>query len=540
MKKIFTLCVLVCITIFSRSQAVLNELYPQPGASYHEFFELYNEGSSTENLDNYTLVSYYEESGGKSGFYVLDLPNDNVAAHGYYVGASQLTFDIQGQLGLTANSNWNSLGSGGALTKWEKNGSSYTSVAVPVNLNDLFVKITGAGGVFHVFVYKNGIIVNGIIGGANTTSVPSYIKAMPNLPVNMIGSSPDFTIDFNAIPDNSLEYISSSVGTNNGYFRNVDGLCGDWLKSDSPGQHTPGYTNGLSPNLNPASQVSISAIVSQYAGDPTKALLTYNITAGPAGAFPVTVEVYSDLGVAGQLDLNDVLIDTRIIASTAAGAQYIILPTWDVSVIIVIKSASDCYNKTIAVGNYWSVLPVQLISFQGNVNSSNKISLQWKVANNKIADQFEVQRSYDGKDFKTIGLVFSSEKADIENYMFYETIGSFDKVMYRLKMIDQNGHINYSRTLVFQSKLTTAVNSIKIMGNPVIDQLTFSYTAFATKMIDIKVYDMSGRIVMKNKLNSLEGTNMISFPLDSTFKPSMYVVEVNNGTDIQKAKFIKQ
>ncbi len=540
MKKIFTLYVFVCAAILTRSQAVLNEVYPQPGNGYSEFFELYNENNSPESLDNYTLVAYYEEPVGKSGFYVLDLPNYTIAAHGYYVCASQSPFDIQSQLGLTANSNWNSLGSCSGLTKWEKNGSSYTQVSVPANLNDLFVKITGSGGVFHVFLYKNGILVNGIIAGFSTTVIPSYIKAMPSLPVDMSCGSPDFTINFNTIADNSLEYLTNSAGTDNGYYRSSDGLCGEWLKSDQPGQHTPGFTNGLAASLNPANQLSISAIVSQYAGDPTKALLTYNITAGPAGAFPITVEVYSDLGVAGQLDLNDALIDTRTITSTAAGPQYVILPTWDVSVIIVVKSASDCYNKTIAVGNYWSVLPVQLISFQGNVNASNKISLQWKVANNKIVDQFEVQRSYDGQDFKTIGLVFSSEKFDIENYMFYETISSFDKVMYRLKMIDKDGHISYSKTLVFQSKLTTATNSIKILGNPVNDQLTFNYTALATQAVDIKIYDMSGRIMMRNKINSLEGNNMISFPLDSTFKPSMYVIEVNNGTDIQNAKFVKQ
>ena len=276
--------------IVSRSQAVLNEIYPQPGNGYHEFFELYNENNSTENLDNYTLVTYYEETGGMSGFYVFDLPNQNVSAHGYYVAASQSTFDIQGQLGLTANSNWNSLGSGGSLTKWEKSGSSYVSVAVPANLNDLFVKINGGGGgVFHAFVYKNGIIVNGLIGGISTNVVPAYIKAMPNLPVDMSGGSPDFTINFNSMADNSLEYLTNSVGTNNGYFRSSDGLCGDWLKSDSPGQHTPGQTNGTALNLSSSSQISIAAVISQYLMDTTKALLTYNLTSIPAGAFPVSV-----------------------------------------------------------------------------------------------------------------------------------------------------------------------------------------------------------------------------------------------------------
>lgn len=538
MKKFFTLCVLVCSVIISRSQAVLNELYPQPGNGYHEFFELYNESDTTENLDNYTVVIYYEE-GVTSGFYILDLPNYSLSANGYYVGASQNPFDIQSQLGQPANFSWNSMPAGGALTKWERNGSTYTSVPVPANLNDLIVRVNGGGGsgVFHVFVYKNGILVNGIIGGISTSVIPAYIKTMPNLPVNMTGSSPDFTINFGTMPDNSLEYLPNAVGTNNGYFRSADGFCGEWLKSDSPGQHTPLQTNGTSANL--TSQISIAASISQYIGDPNKALLTYNLSAGPASAFPVIVEVYIDNGIAGQLDINDVLFDTRTINDASAGAQNIILPNWDINVIIVLRPASNCYKRTIPVTNFWSVLPVHLINFQGNINNSNKVSLQWKVGDNETINQFEVERSYDGIEFKTIALVFASEKNGIEDYIFYETINNFDKVMYRLKMIDKRNEVSYSRILVFQNKLTTNNNNIKIIGNPVKDKLTFNYTAYTTQIVDVKIYDMSGRIMMSNKISSLEGNNIISFPLASTLKANMYLVEVNNGAEIQTAKFIK-
>jgi hypothetical protein len=51
---------------------------------------------------------------------------------------------------------------------------------------------------------------------------------------------------------------------------------------------------------------------------------------------------------------------------------------------------------------------------------------------------------------------------------------------------------------------------------------------------------MSGRIVLKNKVNSLEGSNVISLPLSSTLTTGMYIVEVNNGTELQSSKFIKQ
>jgi hypothetical protein len=539
MKKFFTLCVLTGIVLVTYSQAVLNEIYPQPGSGDHEFFELYNENNSLEYLDNYTLVLYYEEPGGKSGFYVLDFPNDSIAAHSYFSGAAQSPYNIQGQSNITADFSWNSMPPGGSLTKWEKNGSSYTSVSVPANLNDLFVKITGVGGVFHTFLYKNGILVNGVIGGLNATVVPPYLKAMPNLPVDMSGSSPDFTINFNAIPDNSLEYIPNSVGTNNGYYRSSDGLCGEWLKSDQPGQHTPKLTNGMSLSLTPSNQLSIAAVISGHGSDPNKSVLTYNISSAPAGAFPLTVEIYIDRGVAGEWDINDSLIDLRTILSASSGSQDIILSTLKTSVIIVVKSASDCYNKNLPVASYWSVLPVELISFQGNINKNNKVSLEWKVAGNETIDRFELQRSYDGNEFKTIGIVFASEKKDSEEYLFYETINSVNKASYRLKMIDKNNKVTYSKILVFQTKAATNSN-IKIIGNPVTDKITFSYSSFTAQVIDVKVYDMTGKVIMSNKINGLEGSNTMSFPLTSNLKPNMYVLEVSNGTGIQTAKFIKQ
>lgn len=535
MKKVFTFNLFLGLAILSRSQAVLNEVYPQPGIGNHEFFELYNENNYTENLDNYTLIAFYEE-GSASGFYVLDLPNTSVNANDYYVGASQTPFNIQGQSGVNANFSWNAMPASGSLTKWEKNGSSYTSVSVPADLNELFVKITGAGGVYHIFIYKNGRIVNGIVGGLNTSVVPSYIKSMPDLYIDMSNSSPDFTINFNSIPDNALEYISSSTGTNNGYYRSSDGLCGEWLKSDNGAQHTPGSTNGGATSS--SGSLSISAVISHFETDSTKSLLTYNISAGPGIAFPVVVSVYSDLGIESQFDINDTLIDSRTIANAAMGPQNIILQSWNISVIIVVKAASDCYDTTLAIGSYWFVLPVKLVSIQGNINSDNKVQFQWKVDNNEMIKYFEVEKSYDGKEFKTAGLVFTSEKKGVEDYLFYETLPAFEKVMYRLKIISRTNEVGYSRILIFQSKNNN--NNLKIIGNPVIDQLTLSYTSGIDKIISIKIYDLAGKTIMCRKINSSKGENLVNFLLPSYMNPAIYVVEINTGTSVETKKFIKQ
>ena len=184
-------------------------------------------------------------------------------------------------------------------------------------------------------------------------------------------------------------------------------------------------------------------------------------------------------------------------------------------------------------------LPVHLMSFQGNMNKNNKVTLNWMVADNETVQSFEVERSTNGRDFTTVGVVLASEKIGTENYMFYETVNSGEKIMYRLRMIDKGHDIDYSKTLIFNLK-TTLSNNIKIIGNPVNDKLTFSYASSSTQPVSIKVYEMSGKLVMDNKVNISEGNNTMSLSLATTFKPGMYVVAINNGTESQTAKFIKQ
>lgn len=524
MKKIFTLCVLFIVVIRSNSQVVLNEVYTDPGNGKHEFFELYNTtvNATGENLGDYTLISYYEESG-KTGFYVLDFPNQTIYSKSFATGAAASPFNIQGQSGLTASFSWNALPAGGQLTKWEKNGSSYTSVSVPANLNDMFVKKSGGSGAsYHVFLFKNGTLINGIIGGS-AGPIPSYITSMPTFTVGQIG----FAVDFNNLSVSQIDFINSNTGSDNGYYRTYNGFCGVWTKSASGSDHTPNTTNG-----SPSTQITMTGFINGSS-------FTYNISGGPAGSFPLVAEVYRDLGTIGTLDENDVLVNSTNLATSSAGQQQVALPGSTSTVLLVAKTQNSCYDHIMAFETSLSTLPVHLISFQGNLNKNNKVTLTWTAAENETVDHFEVERSTNGKDFTTAALVFATEKRGNEDYMYFETINSNDKVMFRLKMFDKDQDIDYSKILVFQTRSVNS-NEIKIYGNPVKDKLTFSYASTTNQTTDVKVYDFAGKAVMSQKVSSQEGSNMVSLPLQSTFKPGMYVVEVSNGNDRQIAKFVKQ
>lgn len=87
--------------------------------------------------------------------------------------------------------------------------------------------------------------------------------------------------------------------------------------------------------------------------------------------------------------------------------------------------------------------------FEGSL-SGNKIILHWTVKNNETANQFEVQKSSDGKHFKMAALVFGTDSAEWNNYEFFEKAIS-KKVLYRIKLISKNDSTEYSSVIAINA-----------------------------------------------------------------------------------------
>ncbi|HEV7781007.1 MAG TPA: hypothetical protein VGO58_07055 [Chitinophagaceae bacterium] len=86
--------------------------------------------------------------------------------------------------------------------------------------------------------------------------------------------------------------------------------------------------------------------------------------------------------------------------------------------------------------------PAKVISFDGSI-TSNKVILNWVVGENETADQFEVEKSTDGKNFTMAALVFGTDKPATDKYQFYEKAGN-QRTLYRIKLINKNHQSEYS------------------------------------------------------------------------------------------------
>jgi len=547
MNKILLSISLASSVLIAKTQVVFNEIYPSPSVHNNEFFELYNtSGSSTPmSLDNYTVVTYFRISG-KEGFFVMDLPNLTIAPKGYFVGASAIPYDYQNVTNSTAaDFSWNDstlASNNGYVKMWlQQSGSStdgnpdYNEGTIPSNFNDFFVPHNGSGATYTIFLYRNGVLINSLIfGTGGYDSVIPEIVAMPPLFVDMSGTAPDFTIDFSGYGSVPVEKVNQNTGTDNGFVRTADGVCASWDKSSNTVSYSPKLTNGPADAY--SGSISVQAIV-QKGTAATGSKLVYDVVAAPSTSFPVTLDVYEDVGTSLlRLDASDTYIESNTENTVTDGPFTTLFTPFDANMLLVVKSSAGCIDKVLFSPNM-PILPIKLVYFQGNLENS-QVTLQWRVAQNEVSGRFEIERSEDGINFLTVGSVFSTAKSDAENYSYTATIKT-SKIYYRLKMYDKNQKAEYSKAIVLQNP-NAKDGSFKIVNNPAIDKLTLSYSSARNQSVEIKVYDLAGRIQMNQKTNVFKGGNFISLTLSSAFKTGMYTVEVINASERQTAKFVKQ
>lgn len=157
-----------------------------------------------------------------------------------------------------------------------------------------------------------------------------------------------------------------------------------------------------------------------------------------------------------QLRLN-----SRLDNSTSAWTPLITAPNEAANTITVSGT-----NAEYILGRLGGSLPLQIISFTA-IRQSNNSMLQWKTANEINTDRFEIQRSDNAADFKSIGSVNAG--GAVYSFNDIDVFAQKSIAFYRIKIIDRDGKFTYSGIV----KLSKAENStLSIFPNPASDRIT--------------------------------------------------------------------
>jgi hypothetical protein len=200
---------------------------------------------------------------------------------------------------------------------------------------------------------------------------------------------------------------------------------------------------------------------------------------------------------------------------------------WEVS--FDVTGFSGFWAKTSSV-----VLPVSLLSFKGKKLKNNTNLLTWRVADEKDLSAYLVEKSTDSKTFEQVGIVKTKGSNSIYEFTDKNTISGSSGLYYRLKMIDLDEKIEYSKIINLESD--KILRGVKIYPNPTSNIVNIEIEGTLNKSVQMSVKDISGRVVLQQTLTSDNSTiNM------SAVSGGLYILETQfSDGQKQSFKLVKQ
>lgn len=197
-------------------------------------------------------------------------------------------------------------------------------------------------------------------------------------------------------------------------------------------------------------------------------------------------------------------------------------------------TAADMCTALAATSSF-KVLPVTIVALKGtHQNKAN--TLTWKTASEGNAIRFEVERSTSGVRFEAIGSV----KANGSNstYNFEDNRLTSPTNYYRLRMVEADGNVSYSRTIVVKetgnSLLLTTVRP-----NPFVNGLSVSLSLDKAVPVTISLLDVAGRVVTAKQITTVPGLNHVTLTGLAGLSKGLYVVNVSVDGMLLQEKILK-
>lgn len=193
--------------------------------------------------------------------------------------------------------------------------------------------------------------------------------------------------------------------------------------------------------------------------------------------------------------------------------------------------SASVHNNSAGCG---TLLPVTLASFKASLSANKKVLISWITLTEQNTRSFEIERSIDGINFKTVGTVsakvYSNESVQ---YNFTDEF-SFVKTSYyyRLKMTDVDGSFFYSG--VREINLNAVTNNFQVFATPGSQQIVATFPAAKSPSF-IKITDMLGRTLKQQVIET--GATQISIS-SSGLKNGNYFVVLNNNGNNQSVQIV--
>jgi hypothetical protein len=532
---------------------------------------------SDNNIRQSNVVGGNGSAGTGNGFNIEGALNNTF--YGNYVGIgingnSNVGNLVQG-IRIALSSNNNIIGGTGANQRnyvsangnhaiFFDNGSSSNIVKsnyVGTDVTGLISRPNGAIGIF-MFEGANNNIIGGaaanegnLVAGSLATSDGIRIQISSNNVVygNVIGlnsngvASTGFGNTGNGIYILSYNYLSGAAGSNI-IGGTAAGQANKISQNSLDGVRIESSAGAVGSNFNPIlgnkiycnglmgiNQNSNSSLENQGLAAPVITSRTATSISGTA-TIGNTIHLYtnttSDGGVKCDCE-GETLITSFVVPGTGNWSY-----THNLGLTIansMTATQTNASNSTSEFSSCASIpLPVDYLFFTAKKLSENSGLIEWATATEKNNHYFEVQRSYNGKDFATLETIEGNgTRNSLSSYSYVDNEIASSVVYYRLKQVDMDGQISYSdvRSIVFSEETISIIN----LGNhqPSIishlekeDEITYGIYTITGQQLFLESYTAGKGVFEKN----------ISLP---SIAPGIYFIKVfsNTKTISEKVNF---
>lgn len=181
-------------------------------------------------------------------------------------------------------------------------------------------------------------------------------------------------------------------------------------------------------------------------------------------------------------------------------------------------------------------LPVKLISFEGKPNDKGNF-IQWKTSEEINTKEFDIERSDDGTHFNVIGELHATGNSSTEKSYSFTDHQPLSKSWYRLRMIDLDGHEDFSKTI-------TVINSLKEQTSKIFPavtsgRITVEIHSQKDEKCNLLVYDEEGKLVKQIVLSLSAGINRAAVDLTELGKGTYFAI-LTRETAKETIKVLRQ
>jgi|SRR5579862_462687 len=200
--------------------------------------------------------------------------------------------------------------------------------------------------------------------------------------------------------------------------------------------------------------------------------------------------------------------------------------------LVVIALFSYCLSFSQA--NVFTNASVDLVSFTARSNGAGKVTLNIVTDTEINMSHFVIERSYDGKQFEDVAIIFMEEDNTSSQPRYYNYTNNTEKgdsIFYRLRMVNGKGEAKYSAVAgtTFPNFLAT------INPRQSLIRLTIP-RPWAGQAVCYMIYDASDRLVKeetKDMASQRDTLNILDLPI------GRYTIKAVHGTDSVEQKIIK-